>query len=118
MGNDLFEKVSLMDEVQRICFYESLAHSLTISIRSVWSDNDLSDKEKVDRMKWINEISHRVINRIVDLRYEHSAWSDLDMWEEIKHNVKQHEGIKGEVAAALKLSLQRVLEFEKKRSSE
>ena len=116
MSNNLFEKVTMMDDAQRIRFYESLAHSLTISIRSVWSDDNLSEKEKVDRIKWINEISHRVINRIIDLRYQPSTWSDLDMWEMIKHNVKQHEGIKGEVAWALNHSLKVTTEFGKKKS--
>lgn len=44
-----------------IRFYEISAHNLTISIRATWSDEELSDSQKVERMKWINEIMQRVV---------------------------------------------------------
>ena len=53
------ERMAVLTEEQRLHFYEVLAHNLTVAIRGVWSDTSLGDVEKVERMKWINEILHR-----------------------------------------------------------
>jgi hypothetical protein len=47
--------------VERCDFFRVLAHSLTVSIRVYLCDNELDDEEKLNRVKWLNEILHRVI---------------------------------------------------------
>jgi hypothetical protein len=48
-----------LSEEQRLHFYEVLAHNLTVAVRGVWSDSETSDAEKVERMKWVNEVLSR-----------------------------------------------------------
>ena len=43
-------------------FYELLLFELTIVGRAIWSDPDLSNEEKFESLKWLNEINHRVLN--------------------------------------------------------
>ena len=50
------EEMAKLSEEQRLHFYEVLAYNLTVAVRGVWSDNALTDAEKVERMKWVNEL--------------------------------------------------------------
>ncbi len=50
------EAISSVSPAQRLRFYELLAHNLTVTMRAIWSDDALSNSEKVDRMRWVNEI--------------------------------------------------------------
>ena len=64
---------------RRVRFYEALLHELTVAVRTVWADEHLRDAAKVELMKWLNEVMHRIINRIVDLRYNPTPiWSAQD----------------------------------------
>jgi hypothetical protein len=40
--------------------YEQLWLELTIVGRDVWSRHDLKESEKLDGLKWLNEIQHRL----------------------------------------------------------
>jgi hypothetical protein len=44
----------------RRAIYERLWFELTIAGRAVWSDPDLSTEQKLEGMKWLNEIQHRI----------------------------------------------------------
>src|SRR5205823_3888630 len=58
------EAVASLKDSDRRRFYEALASNLTVCARGIWSDEHLSDAEKVDQMKWLNEIQHRVIGKL------------------------------------------------------
>ena len=45
-------------------FFRVLAHSLTVAVRVYLWDKELDECEKLDRVKWLNEINHRVITKI------------------------------------------------------
>ena len=47
-----------------------LAHSLTVSVRVCLWDKELDLSEKLDRIKWLNEINHRVITKIIVIPYD------------------------------------------------
>ena len=61
------------------------AHNLTISVRGIWSDEHLSDSEKLESLKWLNEIMHRVVRKPALLRINKDEMSESDSWEGIKH---------------------------------
>ena len=60
--------ISALDKQQKQHFYLALARELTITQRSIWADDQLDNSEQVDRLKWLNEIMHRVLNRLYDLQ--------------------------------------------------
>lgn len=95
------KQIGELSEEQRLTFYEILARNLTISVRSVWSDDELSDTEKVDRMKWINEIMHQITAKVSVTRRNEHEWTEEDVWEMIKGYVSQNHGIGGAVGSAI-----------------
>jgi hypothetical protein len=74
---------------------------LTVAIRGVWSDGSSSDAEKVERIKWINEILHRVTAKVYVLRLKTHEWAEEDFGSLIRDYADSHEGIKKAVLVAL-----------------
>ena len=101
MDFDYAKQIGELSAEQRLTFYEMLARNLTISVRAIWSDDTLADAEKVDRMKWINEIMHRITAKISVTRRNENEWAEQDIYEMMKGYVSQNPGIRGEVANAV-----------------
>ena len=102
------EQMAKLSEEQRLHFYEVLAHNLTVAIRGVWSDQTITDGEKVERMKWINEILHRATAKVYVLRLKTHEWTEEDFGSLIKGYAEAHDGIKRQVFSAVNRSYQAV----------
>jgi GrpB-like predicted nucleotidyltransferase (UPF0157 family) len=102
------EQVGKLSDEQRLHYYEVLAHNLTIAIRGVWADSEIDDAEKVERMKWVNEILHRVTAKVYVLRLKTHEWTEEDFERLLREYVAAHPGIAGEVGHALRFSYQAV----------
>lgn len=105
---DYVRQVGSLSQESLIRFYELLAHSLTISIRAIWSDEELDDSQKVERMKWINEIMHRVVLKSAALRIGRNECSEADTWEMMKHYISLCPDIAADIAVAMISSYQYV----------
>lgn len=103
------QPVSKLALEQQIQFYERFAHELTIAIRSIWSDATISDQEKVDQMKWINEIMHRIPNKLSQLRNPTYEWTNESFEAMVQHWVKQNPAICKNVNHAINGSYKIVL---------
>ncbi len=77
-----------LTEEQRLAFYECLAHNLTVAARDVWS-SDQPSIDKVDQLKWLNEIQHSVTAKIRVLRTRDHEWTERDSWNEIQDRIRQ-----------------------------
>jgi hypothetical protein len=62
--NECAEAIASFNDRRRRQFYEALAHNLTVCVRGIWSDDSISDAEKVEQMKCINEIQHRTTGQL------------------------------------------------------
>jgi hypothetical protein len=110
-----FEYPELIGELtleQKRKFYVLLAHDLTVAVRGIWSNTKLSDAEKVEGMKIINEIMHRLIFRIEELHKisikENDSWTEDDFWKLIKDWISGNPQIvASEVAGSIKFSYER-----------
>jgi hypothetical protein len=98
------ESIKGLSPPQRLHFYELLAHNLTVSVRAIWSNENVSDGEKVDRIRLINEIQHRVTSKVYVLRLQLHEWTEEDTWKMITDYVAQNRGIESDVDAAIRLS--------------
>jgi hypothetical protein len=98
------EQLAVLTEEQRLHFYELLAHYLTVAIRGVWSDEAINDAEKVERIKWINEILHRTTAKVWVLRLKTHEWTEEDFGSLVCGYAGHHEGIKGELLGAVNRS--------------
>jgi hypothetical protein len=98
------EQMKQLSDDQRLHFYEVLAHNLTVGIRGIWSDEKIDDAEKVDRMKWVNEILHSVTAKVYVLRLKTHEWTEEDFESLILESVVAHPGIAQEVGWAVRFS--------------
>ena len=69
----------------------------------------ISDAEKVDRLKWVNEIQHRVTGKIGVLRLNLHEWTERDTWQMIQEYVENNRNIGGDIGWAIRTSYERVL---------
>jgi len=95
-----------LSDDERLRFYEILAHNLTVSVRGIWSDDQLSDHERVEHMKWVNEIMHRVVMKSAKLRMKQDDYSEGDFWEGIKHWVAHPQTLVAPLSGPLKQVIQ------------
>jgi hypothetical protein len=92
--------VASFDDGRRRRFYETLAHHLTVCARAIWSDEQLSDAEKVEQMKWLNEIQHRVTGKL-----RSPEWPDGEFFEGVlRAHTDECPALRGHVGWAVKQS--------------
>jgi hypothetical protein len=82
--------IAALDDEQKARFYLLLAHGLTMAQREVWADDQAEPSEQINRLKWFNEILHRVINRLHDLQHPPLSPSEEDVWSLITHHATQN----------------------------
>lgn len=103
-----YEQVGRLPPELLLRFYELFAHALTVGVRGIWSDEALSDAQKVEGMKWVNEIMHRVVMKSALLRLHKNERTEKETWEMIQNYVSRCPEIGGHVAAAAISSYQHV----------
>ena len=96
------EQMGEIAEEQRRPFYGVLAHNLTVAVRGIRSDERISDAEKIDRAKWVNEILHSVTAKVYVLRLKTHERTEDDFERLLLESVAAHPGIAGEVGWAVK----------------
>jgi hypothetical protein len=97
---DFVNDIGTLPPERLLRFYEVLSHNLTVTVRAIWSDDLLSDSEKVERMKWLNEIMHRLTTKTAALRLNKNDFSEADTWAMIEHYTSLCPGLAAEVATA------------------
>lgn len=90
-----------MDRSERLLFYERLAFQLTICIRSIWSNPSTTDAEKIEAIKMINELSHRIFNWMWQLRRTDNELIDAECFATIKMYAQQNNIAAAELGAVL-----------------
>lgn len=96
--------IGALDSEQRLLFYEVLAHNLTVSVRAIWSDEASSAEQKVEQLKWLNEIMHRVTSKIRGLRSNLHELTEADSWNDIKHRIALCPSLESEIEWAIRTS--------------
>ena len=107
------EKIEALDPKQRLYFYELFAHFLTVSIRGVLFTEGIVDSERVERAKWLNEISHRITYKIFVMDKKPDAkWTDSEILEMIQMNIEKCSAIETDVNAAIEMSYGYIMDNE------
>jgi hypothetical protein len=94
---ETFDELFTLSQQDRMLFLESLLVSFTVSARGIWSDEQPSDKDKVEAFKWLNELNHRIWN----IRFELKEGIDSDSINRLYENLKFY----GEQSALLRMYL-------------
>ena len=105
MSFDFAQEISSLSSEHRLHFYELFAHNLTVSIRGVWLNKEISDAEKVERIKLINEILHRVTSKVWVLRLNTHEWTEEDTWLMINDYISENENIRSEIYYSINESI-------------
>src|SRR2546426_820398 len=105
---DYVTQVGSLSPENLLRFYEVLAHNLTVSVRAIWSDEALTDSQKVERMKWLNEIMHRITSKTAALRLNRNEYTEADTWKMMQHYVSQCPDLAADIAFATISSYQAV----------
>ncbi len=106
--SEFVSQMACLNDEQRLHFYEVLAHNLTVAIRSIWSDETITANEKVERMKWVNEILHSTTAKVWVLRLKTHEWTEEDFGSNIAHYIALNPGIATEVSSAVSRSYRAV----------
>jgi hypothetical protein len=105
---DYVAQVGALSPEDLLRFHELLAHNLTVSVRGVWSDEALTDSEKVERMKWLNEIMHQITSKTAALRRNCYDYTEADTWKVMEHYISLCPPLAAEIAFATISSYQAV----------
>lgn len=95
------DAIGKLSTEQRLHFYEVLAHNLTVSMRGIWSDPSCGDAEKVEQMKWVNEILHSVTAKVYVLRLKTHEWTEADFEDLILESIQLHPHIASHIGSAI-----------------
>ncbi len=97
MNFDYAAKISGLSHDARLRFYEALAHDLTVAARGVWSSETLTDTEKVQRLRYLNEIQHRVTAKIAKTRLTPDEWPEEEFVKVFEYWTQVCPEIAGEI---------------------
>jgi len=95
--------------MDKVLFYELLAHNLTIANRDFWSNEETSNELKVCQMKFLNEILHRIISKSRVERLQLHEWPEYSIIEMVRQYVKQEPSIGLMVSWAIENAYESVL---------
>lgn len=114
---DYEKSIGDLPKEQRLRFYELLSHNLTVCIRSVWSDDSLTDGKKLDQIKLINEILHRTTAKISVIRLNTHEWSESDTWTMIQGWASKNQEVMGHIGWAIRISFKTVSDRQENKNS-
>lgn len=110
---EVFDELRTLSRSDKIQFLEYLLFYFTIAGRGIWSDDQLSDSEKIEAFKWLNELTHRVWNIQFDLQREEDDDSIVRLYENMKFYSEQSKTLGSHLFPTTILAFE---SFEKKRS--
>ena len=93
-----------LSNAAKCLFYENLAHQFTVAIRAIWSEDGVSDAEKLRRIIGINEILHRVTAKVTYQRLG-LEWADTDVNDTVRDTVTELPAIAADVDRAVRSAL-------------
>jgi hypothetical protein len=105
MPFDYAKEISSLPPEKRLLYHEYLAHNLTVSIRGILYDENISEAEKLDRIRLVNEVMHRITSKINVLRLNKEEWTENDTWQMINGYISENEGIRGEIYYSINAAL-------------
>ena len=105
--------VGTLTESERDDFYVLLLSYLTIAGRMIWSDEQSSQKQVIEGMKWLNEILDDVLKMVGSSHLRDQYMTDLGIAGSLRHYVSLAPHIESDISYALRSayeSLQRLNE--------
>ncbi|MEQ9376066.1 MAG: hypothetical protein RIG68_12855 [Imperialibacter sp.] len=103
---ELIERLSGKSTEEKILFTKLLLSGMTIMNRAIGDDNMISDKSKVETLKWSNELAHRIWNVLFELE----RGNDDESASRVAENIKFYQQQSGELAAHLNTTIKATID--------
>ena len=81
---EVFDTLYPLAIQKKIRFLEVFLFYCTIAARGIWSDDTRSDAEKLEALKWLNELSHRIWNLLFELQQGEDDDNTRRLYENLK----------------------------------
>ncbi|MES2734523.1 MAG: hypothetical protein V4714_22435 [Bacteroidota bacterium] len=99
---EMLETAEGWDKPFLIEFCDRISQNITISIRSIWADEEMKDRDKVEAIKWINEFHHRINNIRLDIKTRTNV---TDRIQAIFENARDYAQENAHANAGISISL-------------
>lgn len=93
--------------IQKSAFIDSLLSEITIMNRSIWSDDSIEIEEKLDGLKWSNELVHRIQGIRFELNKQEDNRAIQRVFENILSYCAESAPLKANLAPCLKSTVER-----------
>jgi hypothetical protein len=98
---EAFDEFNSLEIRNKIEFLEELLFYFTLTSRAIWSDIKLTDTEKVDGLKSLNELSHRIWNIKFELQQGNENNSTTRLYDNMKSYSEQSESLRAHLVPSL-----------------
>ena len=88
---EIFNELYTLSISNKTLFLEHLLFYFTITSRAIWSDDKPTDGEKVEALKWLNELMHSVWNIRFELQRNEDNNSITRLYEHMKFYGEQSD---------------------------
>jgi len=106
---DLSDWLSNKDLDQQIYFHELLLSEMTTMNRALLNDDHTNNESKLEALEWSNELSHRILNILFELkRNEVEAFNDK-LEKNILFYAQQSPDLAGHLGTIIKSTVDRFL---------
>ena len=113
MTFNFVESIGVLEEKQKMYFYELLAYFLTYSLRGILFMEGISDEERIERAKWLNEIAHRITYKVFFIQKGRpNFYTEEEIWNVVLQNAEKHPKTLEDVTSAIEMSYKFVIENE------
>jgi hypothetical protein len=99
--SDIVAELEALSSDKRKEVYARLWCELTIAARSIWSDDRYSESQKLEGLKWLNEIQHRVWHGYM----ESPGYSPASLLNRIGGHVQQAQYIREHVGCCFRRAI-------------
>ncbi len=96
--SDLVGRITALTAGQRQQVYLRLWNELTVAGRAIWSDPGYSEAQKLDGLKWLNEIQHRIWNGYMRT----PGYEPEQLFAIVNGHIQQAEHIRGHFGTCLR----------------
>ena len=101
-AQDIIDEISNWEIDKKNEFLERFLKDMTIMNRAIWGDNEYNDSEKLNCLKWSNELAHRIWNLKFDLERGIDEASQTKFLNHLNFYRKQEPKLGGHLGATLK----------------
>lgn len=85
-AKEIINTISSWELERKIKFLEDFLKDMTVMNRAIWGNDEYTEAEKLNCLKWSNELAHRIWN----IKFELQQGTDEDCLQRFLNNLMQY----------------------------